>query len=206
MFTSIINAVFTTALVLTTPVTPVNAQEIPIPVVVLSDRDKVSRIADELGFDREIVFAVIDSETGGTWDCTLIGKAGEEGCFQIIRKYHPDVEPLDIEDSTRYFIEQYRLGNEWMWTSCSCMSTARVLGAKLPKGDAKDLKPNSDYPTVGGVVVFKYGHVAYIEKVTAEGIYVREGNFDKCRITRRIVKWNDTEVSGYYYQEPTTSG
>lgn len=165
----------------------------------------IERVSTELEFDKDIVHAVIDTETGHTWDCTLVGQAGEEGCYQIIRKYH-DVDPLNFEEATRYFINQYKEGREYLWTGCSCTSTARVLGAKLPRGNAIDLIPNIDIPVVGGVVVFDYGHVAYVEKVTPEGIYVREGNYEKCRITRRLLEWNRTDVKGYYYEEPATSG
>ena len=167
-------------------------------------QDQARTIASELDFPFEILKAVIDSETGGTCDCTLVGKAGEEGCFQIIRKFHPDVDPLNFEASARYFIQEYRKGNEFYWTSCSCIQTIKAFGAEA-KGHAADITPNSKVPQKRGVVIFEYKknpypynkHVAFIESMTETGMNIVEGNKTKCAITRRFVPFNDTSINGY---------
>jgi len=87
---------------------------------------------------------------------------------------------------------------------CSCVLTARELGAKLPKGDARELIPNSPFPRVGGVVILRYhedAHVAYIDKVTSEGLHVQEGNFEKCKQTERVIDFDDPNIVGYWHAD-----
>lgn len=82
---------------------------------------------------------------------------------------------------------------------CSCVVTARMEGLALPKGDAKDLKPNSA-PVVGGGVLLSYStadHVAVIKEIHREGMWVVEGNFNKCKRTKRLVRWDDRHIKGF---------
>lgn len=178
----------------------------PVPIVTETLQQKAERIAVEMEFPFTIVKSTIDAETGGTWDCSKIGKAGELGCLQIIPEYH-DVDPLDFEASVRYFITEYKKGHEYYWTSCSCISTAKALGVKIPpKTSASDIITNSS-PKIGGLLVLKYGkiaHVAVIKEIHRElgeeSYYlVREGNFKPCELSERKILMNDSKIKGFYF-------
>ena len=108
----------------------------------------------ELGFDPQIVKNLIDSETGGTWDCTLVGKVGELGCFQIRPELHPEVDPLNFEEATRYFIGEYKAGREAAWVPCSCVQTVRLKIPNLPQGHAKYFTPDQTLES-GKVLILK---------------------------------------------------
>lgn len=170
----------------------------------LTLQERADRIAREMDFDPQIVHNVIDVETGGTWDCSLKGILGEIGCLQIIPAYHPEVEPTDFDASVRYFISEYKAGRGWHWTSCSCVKSAIVFGAKLPPhGNADQIEPFGG-PQIGGVVLFRYkdgnAHVAYISGYTKDGtgMIVREGNYKPCAWDTRIVNFNDKSIYGYF--------
>ena len=170
----------------------------------------VERISREMDFDPQIVKNVIDTETGRTWDCNLVGSVGELGCYQIIPEYH-DVDPLDFEASTRYFITMYKAGYGYLWTGCSCMSTARLKVKNLPRGDASDLVPNATLQT-GKIAILDYGGeihaVAY--EIVPTGIFSPlEGNFEPCVIKSRLITWDELEkhVVGFYSPDiPPTGG
>ena len=83
---------------------------------------------------------------------------------------------------------------------CSCVLTARYLGAPLPYGDAHSLIPNAT-PIVGGVVILRYGntyHVAYITKLD-DYIHIAEGNFIHCEYTERTIPFSDKHIVGFWY-------
>lgn len=169
----------------------------------LSDRELkesiIRTVSRETDFDAQIVFNVIDSETGGTWDCTLKGKAGELGCLQIITKYH-NVDPLNFESAVRYFVENYNHNKEW-WTSCSCVKTARVLGLAVPANtNAEDLIPNSTPYVGGGVLINSRGirHLSVIQAITEDGFFIKEGNYEACKIGERFLNFNDNSIIGFY--------
>lgn len=157
----------------------------------------VDRVARETDFDAQIIRNVIDSETGRTWDCTLKGKDGEIGCLQIIQKFHPNVDPTDFEASVRYFVSEYQAGMGYAWVGCNCYSYATLYGTKLPP--ARDIRPNSS-PLPGTIVIMQYAekHYAIIEKLTEEGMWVKEANYEPCKIAPRFIKWNDPAIVGFY--------
>lgn len=84
---------------------------------------------------------------------------------------------------------------------CSCIQTARLFGLNLPRGDAKDLMPNSP-PIEGGGVLLSYHsgtvqHVAYIQSILPEGLWIQEGNFHKCEYSERFIPWNSPHIRGF---------
>ena len=84
--------------------------------------------------------------------------------------------------------------------NCSCVQYARQF-LDVPRGDAKDLKPNSK-PIVGGAILFSYSsddHIAIIKDVVDDGWIVTEANFKRCKITERKVLFNDKFIRGFYY-------
>lgn len=89
-------------------------------------------------------------------------------------------------------------------TACSCIRTARAEGTPIPYGtDAKDLIPNSP-PTIGGLIIFKYGdtyHVAKILSFTSAGFFVVEGNRNRCLREERTVYYEDPFIIGFWSPE-----
>lgn len=148
-----------------------------------------------MDFDPQIVKNVIDTETGRTWDCTLVGKVGELGCFQIRPEMH-DVDPLDFEASTRYFVTTYKAGYGYLWVSCNCYGFVS-LSVDLPR--MASIVPNTA-PVVGAVAIFQYPekHIAIVEKLTETGFIVREANKEPCKISTREVQWNDPKLVGFF--------
>lgn len=83
---------------------------------------------------------------------------------------------------------------------CSCVKTARLLGAQLPYGNASQLVPNTT-PSVGGVVIMRYPnayHVAYIKALRADGILIAEGNYKHCEYTERIIPYTYPYIVGFW--------
>jgi hypothetical protein len=98
---------------------------------------------------------------------------------------------------------------------CSCVAYVRSHIPELPRGDAVSLLPNSVYPIKGGAIklsyqdgnnfnVYKY-HLAYVEKVTAEGIYISERCFPygNEEVNYRVIPLNDDHIRGYWRPEPS---
>lgn len=82
---------------------------------------------------------------------------------------------------------------------CFCVKIAKILGLKVPPGDAKDLVPNGT-PDLGNGILFDYHgvrHIAVIQGFMDQGWLVEEGNFKKCKRTKRIVAWNDRFIIGF---------
>lgn len=158
------------------------------------------RIAVEFGVATSTLRNLVTSES--QWN-PKSDNGFDRGLVQINRKYNPEItdkQAFDPEFSLRFAAEKISKGEAWKWTVCSCIKTAKVLGANI-SGDAKDIIPNTNYPHVGGVVKFKYSnnyHVAYINKVTALGIEVTEGNFKPCLIANRFISWSDPHIVGFW--------
>lgn len=167
-------------------------------------QEKAQIIAHEYGVASSTLFAIIETETGGTWKTDQICDNGDgRGLGCINKRWFPKEyeQALDPDFSMRFIAQAIKdLKADDLFTGCSCIQTSRILGAKVPRvKNANDIKPNTISPHRGGLVVFKYNHIAVIQKITEEGIYVREGNYKRCRITERLVKWDDPQIRGYWY-------
>lgn len=170
--------------------------------VIVTVQEHARAIAEEYDVPFSTMEAIIEIESN--WGEKMEGDGGKScGLVHIHSDYFPEEfkRCYDNDFSLRFLAQKIKEGKEYLWTTCSCMQTAKALGVKLPRGNASDLKPNTNYPHVGGVIILKYKefHAAVIKKVTAGGIYVKEGNFEKCRITERRIDWNDPKIVGYYY-------
>lgn len=164
----------------------------------------LSRVTKETNFDPQIVRNVIDTETGGTWDCTLKGEDGEEGCFQIIKEYHPEVDPLDFEASMRYFIAEYKAGRETAWVGCSCVASARLSVPMLPRGPAGGVIPNSTMER-GKIAILDYNGIRHIVayKLTPTGLLaLSEGNYEPCLIRDRLIPWEEVNKHLVGFSDP----
>lgn len=163
------------------------------------------RVSRETTFDSEIVINTLDAETGGTWDCTRIGLAGEKGCFQLMPDKWKDVDPMDFEASLRYFISKYKAGYGWWWTSANCYAYM-TLFVKLPR--MAQILPNTP-PSVGVVAIFQYSekHIALVTSLEEKGFWVKEANFEPAKIGKRFIQWNDPRLVGFWsgQRRPPTS-
>jgi len=135
-----------------------------------------------------------------------VGDSGKScGVIHFHKDYYPE-ENARCEDD-EYILnraaEMIAKGEEYKFTPCSCVQFVKAKGAKLPRGDADDLFPNTDVPSVGGVMILKYWkperhHVAYIESIEKDGYHIIEANFKKCAITRRVIPINDKHIMGFW--------
>lgn len=90
--------------------------------------------------------------------------------------------------------------------SCECVAQLREWGLPMPRLDAVDLQPNST-PYVGGVILFKYWneeqqawiyHAALIVDITENHFIIKEGNYKRCRVTRREIAFDDPDLRGFF--------
>lgn len=86
---------------------------------------------------------------------------------------------------------------------CSCIDFVRKLLVKqFPKvAEAKEIPIVSDKPSEGSVAVFNYepnGHAAFVTKAYPDKFEIREFNFKKCQETKRVLKYDDPFLLGFY--------
>lgn len=85
---------------------------------------------------------------------------------------------------------------------CSCVKYVRERGVNLPKlgsqGTPNQLTPNSP-PVQGGAVIFSYGHIAFVEAIMPNGMWVSEANKKPCQKTERFVRYDDPSIRGFYH-------
>lgn len=81
----------------------------------------------------------------------------------------------------------------------TCVKWLRERVPSLPRGDAKDLIPNSDFPRVGWVVKIDYpqGHVGQVIEVTSTGISVRHFIDGSERVD--FYSFDSGKILGYWY-------
>lgn len=186
---------------------PVTAQSIEIVEVKEETlQEKGERIASEYGVPFSVMDSIIQSESGWNPDPPGHNDGGKSaGLVQINLPSHPEItreQAMDPEFSLRFLASEIKDGREWQWTVCSCVSFAKSIGVKIPIiGNAKNLIPNSVYPRVGGVVILVYNgtyHLAVIERISPDGIHVVESNLERCKKGRRIIKFDNKNIVGYW--------
>lgn len=128
---------------------------------------------------------------------------------------YTEQEMFFIEDTsiTNQLYEEYKRGQEKKAVSktsqgssvyaCSCVLYLRYgLNIPIPPvGQAKNLVPNIKTPVAGAVVITRessYGHVAYIERLSDEGLEVVEGNYYRCKVSRRTIPYDSKIIIGYW--------
>ena len=88
-------------------------------------------------------------------------------------------------------------------TLTNCVAYLRTKGIDIKGVDAvwfKDFVGTT--PQVGGIVLLNYDglwHVAYIEELRPDGVWVSETNYEKGKHTTRLVRWDDEHVKKYLY-------
>jgi hypothetical protein len=91
------------------------------------------------------------------------------------------------------------LGNKSL--SCNCVLFAKdYLGITETLGVAKYIKPTSDVPSIGSIVITNegpLGHVGVVLDIFDDEIWIVEANYEKCNITYRSLNTNDKVIKGY---------
>ena len=86
---------------------------------------------------------------------------------------------------------------------CSCVTYSRTRLPNLPRiYTPADLSPNTE-AAVGVAVLLKYkvAHIAIVEEIHPEGVFVSEVNFtrkESCQITGRMILWTDPALRGFF--------
>jgi len=90
-----------------------------------------------------------------------------------------------------------------MWNEdfdpCSCVSYLKFkLGIPQSEvlGNAWDLKPNSDTPKTGSVILFD-SHAGYVFYSTSEKVVFEEYNWQPCAKTVRTLPLDNESIRGY---------
>ena len=72
----------------------------------------------------------------------------------------------------------------------------------LPPGNANQIPITSKIPVVGGAILFysnPYGHIAYVERVFGDMIFISEQNQIGCgAISFRWISVNTSTIKGYF--------
>lgn len=86
-------------------------------------------------------------------------------------------------------------------TYCYCVKTARLFNENVPKLNAIDFKGNTSLPAPNDLLLLKYSsvfHVAYIERMDNDSFWIKEGNFSRCRLTSRKIRYGNEHITGFY--------
>ena len=106
------------------------------------------------------------------------------------------VEPVIVEPTVEPIVIEQPLED-----ACFCVKTARKYSHfVLPRQDAQDFIPNSP-PVIGGLVLLRYGdldHVAVTLYIMPGGVWVREGNYNKCAESERFIAFDDPHLLGFW--------
>jgi hypothetical protein len=163
----------------------------------------VEQISAKWGVSSTTLFNLVESESKLD---PLADNGKDRGLCQINRISWPEItdeQAFDPEWCLNWTSEKLSKGQDYFWTVCSCVSLVKAMGVKLPKGDADDLFPNSEVPRKGGAVILKYWkperhHVAYVDSVQEDGLHIIESNYERCKITSRVIPLDDKHIMGFY--------
>ena len=175
---------------------PQTANAVQLPPVPQTLQERAIAIAEEYEISTTTFNNLIFSES--SWDPTKDNGA-DRGLLQINRTYHPEVSDecaFDPECAMRWSAQRIKDGYLYEWTPANCYSFVKTL-VKVPL--MRSIIPNSA-PSVGVVAIFQYKvpHLAYVEKLTENGFWVKEANYEPAKITRRFIKWDDPRLKGFY--------
>lgn len=174
--------------------------------------EKLKALATTIAEAHEVstttVFNILDSEHWGKeWDVKAESPTGDFGLCQVnIESWGwTKDDALDPVKCLNFLAEQIKKGNEYYWTSCSCVKQVRAFGVKFPKiSSPSELTPNTS-PAAGVIALFNYSgtpHMALIYKIESNGFWVKEANMEKCKRSERFISWGDKSILGFWKSEP----
>ena len=132
----------------------------------------------------------------------LADNGHDRGILQINRKFHPNITDemaFDVDWALDWGAKEIAEGRNSQWTCGNCYSTAKLRIRNLPR--MADINPNTAFPVINGLIIFNFNglkHIAVVEEVRDDGILVFEGNYRPNIIERRLVKWNDKNIVGFW--------
>ena len=103
------------------------------------------------------------------------------------------------EESGNHIVEEHKMVED---DACFCSRYARNEGVNIPAANAIDLVASTT-PELGGGILFSYGtgidkhHIGVIRVFLKEGFFIEEANHEPCKVTTRIVKYNDPYIIGF---------
>jgi len=114
----------------------------------------------------------------------------------------PVVEQIEVVEEVVEVVKVKKVYNPY----CSCITTARLLGVDLPKGDAKDLVPNATLEDGEAVLMrfwdYYYGrwnyHVAQYWILPSGNLYLDQGNKIKCTRNQETISPDHPGIIGYW--------
>ena len=181
------------------------------------------RVSKEYSADlRAIARVIVDAESKFQNVCNKeFGCIAGIGPFQIVQSTFDENcegDAYNAEDNIRCGFVMLEDGEYWRWSpsakvwlpklpketvpmACSCIKTARSLGANIPYGTyAADLVPNTELKQ-GVVALFRYSgvsHAAMVTEVLADGFWIYEGNYQRCRFSERFIPLTDPALIGFW--------
>ena len=136
----------------------------------------------------------------------LLSLLGIDLSIQYHSLYFPQtkiVQAEEIEPLLPVVVEEPPKKEEYN-INCYCVPYVRQFLPNLPRGNADDFQPNTTMRE-GVAVLLSYSqeHIAYVEKITSDGLLIKEANYERCKATTRLIKWEDLplELRGFY--DPT---
>lgn len=118
-----------------------------------------------------------------------------------------NLEGTSTESYSDYFIQARNIPHVQIYKEkpdlCSCVSYLKArlgISQKTSLGNARDIKPTSTEPSVGGVILTSegsWGHAGYIVRFDKETVTFDESNYIPCQETRRTLKRSDPVIRGY---------
>jgi len=171
----------------------------------------------------ELALAIHQAENPDNEECNLNGCKFGIGAMQIVQSTFDEQCEGDVYNNKDNILCAFKMlenGEYWRWLPsyekwypklslawqkkignlplrCSCVLYAHSQGVDVPLINADDIQPNSS-PAILSGILFGYGHVGVIYAFSEEGFYIKEANFKKCEITRRLVEFNDPHIIGFY--------
>jgi len=101
--------------------------------------------------------------------------------------------------------------------TCECVRYLREVHGVNIKGDAWSLKPNLSRwnVDVGDVLLLQYGKVSHAALIigfeweegrqTPTHFWIVEGNYKRCQVTSRKIKWEDGHIRGIFSPPPVVA-
>ena len=118
---------------------------------------------------------------------------------ELLDKYYPFPDTT----SSPEMVEDVVLQSIYIPPQCECVRYLReVLNVPI-RGNAKDIRPNTDIPLVGGVVlqtIDGVAHASQIQWLLPKCMYVKEGNKVLCKATERCIPYDDKSIRGYWFK------
>jgi hypothetical protein len=166
--------------------------------------EKINRIAIAKGIATTTLYNLALTESS-------LGKqrVGDDGKSCGVVHFHKDYYPEefarcgDDEFILNRAAEMIANGEDYKFTPCNCYQFVKIFVGNLPR--MKEIMSNSRVPRVGGLIILDYNglkHIAYLVKVSKDGIHVKEANFTPCLAAERLIDFTDKAIVGFYSMLP----